>query len=75
MSDLFSLWRNACGTQQSLSNEQDHAFLKMVKSKGFEGKIFSSVGDTDSLAAVCWYPHLKTLLVQGIQLLRILIIH
>lgn len=45
--DLCDVNHTVCGKQPSLSNEQAHAFLELVKTQGFEGKISSSFGHAE----------------------------
>ncbi len=45
--DLCDVNRTSCGEQRALSNERATELLELVKSKGFEAKLFSSFGDNE----------------------------
>lgn len=45
--DLCDVNRTSCGNQRALSNERATKLLKLVMSKGFEAKLFSSFGDSE----------------------------
>lgn len=45
--DLCTMNRTSTGTQHQLSHEKAREFLDYVKSKGYEGKLFTSFGDSD----------------------------
>lgn len=45
--DLCTMNRTSTGNQHQLSNEKAKEFLDFVKDKGYEGKLFTSFGDSD----------------------------
>lgn len=45
--DLCTVNKNTVGNQHQLSNEKANELLKIVWEKGYEGKLFTSFGDSD----------------------------
>lgn len=45
--DLCTMNRTSTGTQHQLSHEKAKEFLDFVKDKGYEGKLFTSFGDSE----------------------------
>ena len=45
--DLCAVNRTSTGNQHQLSNEKANEFLKIVRERGYEGKLFTSFGDSE----------------------------